>query len=151
MDFTKCEFLRNFGDVSRIPKLEKLCLDLCKNLVEVHDSVEFLNKLVELRFEPCYNVISFPRSLKSRSRQSLNLGSCSSLKKFYVIECQMDYLVHICCNFSCIEEMPSSIGYAVRVERLDLYGCQKLKNLSDSIRQLQHLKELSLNGSIGIK
>jgi Leucine-rich repeat (LRR) protein len=150
MDFTNSKFL-NFPDVSRIPNLEKLCLDYCKNLVEVHDSVGFLDKLVELSFEACYNLSSFPRSLKSKSLRSLNLGHCSSLKKFPEIECQMDYLVYISCNFSGIEELPSSFGYAVGVETLDLDGCKKLKNLPDSIRQLQHLKVLSLKGCIRLK
>jgi hypothetical protein len=151
MDFIECESLRNILDVSRILNLEKLHLDLSKNQVEVHDSLVFLDKLVELSFQACSNLISFLRSLKSRSLRFLNLGRCSSLKKFPEIECQIDYLEYICCSFSGIEELPSSIDYAVGVERLDLCGCQKLENLPDSIRQLQHLKELSLNGCIGIK
>jgi hypothetical protein len=51
MDFSYCKFLEKIPDVSRIPNLETLVLDGCKNLVEVHHSVGFLDKLVDLSLE----------------------------------------------------------------------------------------------------
>ena len=46
MNFSFCESLRKFPDVSRIPNLENLDLKGCTNLVEVHHSVGSHDKLV---------------------------------------------------------------------------------------------------------
>jgi Leucine-rich repeat (LRR) protein len=142
MDFSFCEFIRKFPDVSRIPNLEKLDLDYCKNLVEVHPSVGFLDKLVSLRLEECSNLVSFPRRLKMRSLKLLSLWRCSRLKKFPEIECQMECLESINFGETGIEELPSSIGYLTGVKTLNLSGCTNLMDLPYSIHKLQHLERL---------
>ena len=118
MDFYYCKFLEKIPDVSRIPNLESLKLVGCKNLVEVHSSVGFLNKLVDLSLDYCSNLRSFPRSLKLRSLKSLHFFGCSRLKNFPEIGCQMECLEDINLSETGIEELPSSIGYLVGVETL---------------------------------
>ena len=150
MNFSFCEFLRKFPDVSRIPNLKKLDLDYCKNLVEVHPSVGFLEKLVSLRLEGCSNLKSFPRSLKMRSLKILWLRGCSRIKNFPKIECPMECLEEINFNETGIDESPSSIGYLVGVETLYLSGCTNLMNLPDSILKLQHFERLYIGELDGI-
>jgi Leucine-rich repeat (LRR) protein len=120
MNFSYCQFLRKIPDVSRIPNLEKLDFDGCKNLVEVHRSVGFLDKLVELSLIGCSNLTSFPKNFKLRSLESLSLWGCSRLKNFPEIECQMKCLEHIDFQETGIEELPSSIGNLVGVKYLFL-------------------------------
>ncbi|GLT63052.1 hypothetical protein SLA2020_356450 [Shorea laevis] len=115
MNFCDCEFLRKIPDVSRIPNLEKLALDYCKNLVEVHPSVGFLDKLVSVSLEQCTNLRSFLRSLRMRSLKLLRLPGCSRLKNFLEIECQMECLKEIDFSETGIKELPSSIGYLIGV------------------------------------
>jgi len=146
MDFNDCKFLRKIPDVSRIPNLEKLTLDGCKNLVEVHHSVGFLDKLVVLSLKRCSNLRSFPRSLKMKSLKFLFLSGCSRLKNFPEIECQMECLDYVDFRDTGIEELPSSIGYLTGASYLYLSGCTNLTNLPDSIYQLQDLKYLFLDG-----
>jgi Leucine-rich repeat (LRR) protein len=142
MNFIGCEFLRKIPDVSRIPNLEKLDLGGCKNLVEVHPSIGFHDKLVSLKLEGCYNLRSFPRSLKMRSLKFLNLWGCSRLKNFPEIKCQMECLKEINIGKTGIEELPSSIGYLVGVKVLCLNGYTNLMTLPDSIHKLKHLETL---------
>jgi Leucine-rich repeat (LRR) protein len=151
MNFSYCRFLNKLHDVSRIPNLETLYLDGSKNLVEVHCSVEFLDKLVDLSFDCCYNLRIFPRSFKLRSLERLVLGGCSRLKNFREIECQMERIEYVKFVLTGIEKLPSSIGYFVGIKILNLDGCTNLTNLPNSIHQLWHLEYLSLNGCTGIK
>ena len=146
MNFSHCEFLRKFPNISRIPNLEKLDLDYCKNLVEVHPSVGFLDKLVSLTLRGCSNLKSFLRSLKMRSLKILWLQGCSRIKNFPKIECPMECLKEIDFSFTGIEELPSSIGYLVGLEALYLSGCTNLINLPYSIHKLCHLEILILSG-----
>jgi len=151
MDFSFCGFIREIPNVSRLPNLEKLTLDHCIRLVEVHCSVGLLDKLVVLSLHNCNNLTIFPRSFKLRSLEYLHLGGCSMLKTFPEIEFPMEALEYISLDSTSIEELPSSIGYLIGVKQMLLSYCRKLTNLPNTIHKLQHLKELFLEGCIGIK
>ncbi|XP_062157899.1 disease resistance protein RPV1-like [Alnus glutinosa] len=144
MKFIDCEFLRKIPNVSRTPHLEELDLSGCKNLVEVHPSIGFHDKLVSLKLEECYNLRSFPRSLKMRSLKFLSLWHCSSLENFPEIECQMECLEYINLALTGIKELPSSFGYLVGVRTLGLTGFTNHMTLSDSIHKLKHLEILHI-------
>ncbi|XP_068303771.1 disease resistance protein RPV1-like [Pyrus communis] len=68
--------LRTTPDFSGLPNLERLILEHCINLVEVDESVRFLEKLVVLNLEGCKNLMKLP---KLRSIQDLILSGCSKL------------------------------------------------------------------------
>jgi Leucine-rich repeat (LRR) protein len=143
MDFCFSNFLRKIPDVSSIPNLNKLDLCYCTNLVEVHHSIGFHDKLVRLNLEGCINLESFPRSLKMRSLKFLSLGNCMRLKNFPEIECQMECLEDITICRSGIEELPSSIGCLVGVKTFGLNSYTNLMTLSDNIHKLSHLVEVN--------
>ncbi|XP_042961067.1 disease resistance protein RPV1-like isoform X3 [Carya illinoinensis] len=143
MELSDCKFLTKIPDISRIPSLEKLTLSSCESLVEVHDSVGYLNKLTHLSFSKCSNLITLPRSLKLRSLEWLDIIECLSLQNFPEIECEMDCLSSISLAYTAIKELPSSIGYITGLEDLCLDGCKNLLNLPSSILQLQNLWSLS--------
>jgi len=144
MDFSKCEFLRIIPDVSRIPNLEELILNDCTNLVEIHHSVEFLDKLVWLNLKGCYNLSSFSRILKLRSLQYLTVHGCSSLNDFPEIDCKMEHLKSFNFEGTGIKKLPSSSRDLIGLEFLYLEGCINLTNLSSSIYLLQDLRYLFL-------
>ncbi|XP_059455234.1 disease resistance protein RPV1-like [Corylus avellana] len=108
-------------------------------------------ELVDLSLVNCYNLRSFPRSLKLRSLESFVLRGCLRLKNFPEIECQMTHLEHIDFQYTSIEKLPSSIGYLIGVKKLYLAGCTNLTSLPDSIYQLQNLEYLNLNGCTSIE
>jgi Leucine-rich repeat (LRR) protein len=150
MDFSDCQFLTKIPDLSRNPNLEDLNLDNCTSLVEVHDSVGFLDKLAYLNLVGCSNLKSFPRSLKLRSLEELNLQGCSSLQSFPEIECKMDCLTNIRLDYTAIKELPSSIGHLTGLHHLYLKGCKNLMHLPSSIFRLQHLETLLLKDCLEV-
>ncbi|KAF5469615.1 hypothetical protein F2P56_013674 [Juglans regia] len=145
MNFNGCEFITKLSDISSCPNLMKIDLRFCKNLVEVHDSIGFLDELVNLKLSGCFSLKSFPRRLQLRSLELLDLGDCSSLQNFPEIECEMKHLRSVDLDGTAIEELPSSIGYLTGLECLELDRCVNLKRLPSSIHQLRSLYEIYLN------
>ena len=145
MVFSECKFITEIPDISRIPNLEKLYAFQCESLVKVHDSVGFLDKLIALSFARCYNLTSFPRSLKLRSLIFLDLRYCLKLQNFPEIQCEMKYLNLLYLDNIAIKELPSSIMYFTGLYELSLKRCKNLVHLPSSILQLQHLKFLTLD------
>lgn len=144
MNFSNCESLIKVPDLSMMPNLEQLNLENCTNLIEVHYSVGFLDRLKLMKFVECSNLRSFPRSLKLRSLELLMLEGCSRLENFPEIDCKMERLKYIGLRSTPIKEFPSSVEYLIGLKELNLDGCENLMNLPFSIHQLQRLKRLSL-------
>jgi hypothetical protein len=145
MVFSECKFITEIPDISRISNLEKLYVFHCESLVTVHDSVGFLDKLIALSFVRCYNLTSFPTSLRLRSLEYLDLQHCLRLQNFPEIQCEMKYLHLLYLDNIAIKELPSSIMYFTGLYQLSLKSCENLVHLPSSILQLQHLKFLTLN------
>lgn len=151
MDFSECQFLTSIPDLSRNPNLKELTLDNCSNLVEVHDSIGFLDNLVSLSLYQCNSLRTFPRRLKLKSLKSLYLEGCISLQNFPEFDCTMESLKFINFAYTTIKEMSSSIGNLTGLQDLYIGGCQNLMHLPNSILQLQQLKTLSLGDCSGLR
>ncbi|XP_059455222.1 disease resistance protein Roq1-like [Corylus avellana] len=146
MDFSYCEFLKVFPDVSTISNLEDLKFDGCTNLIEIHHSVGFLDKLVHLSLRKCYNLSRFPRRLKSKSLKRLSVQGGSRLEYFPKIECQMECLETVIFADTGIKELPSSIAYLIGLRTLNITGSKNLMHLPSSIYQLQRIEKIFVNG-----
>ncbi|KAG2707345.1 hypothetical protein I3760_05G144500 [Carya illinoinensis] len=129
MKFVSCRFLTKIIDVLGLQSLEALQIERCENLVEIHQSVGFLDKLDNLKINNCQSLASFPRSLKLRYLKSLDLRFCKRLKKFAEIESEMKCLT---INLT-------------RLEYLNLRDCHRLRHIPNSIFELQHLRSLVLD------
>ena len=78
LDVSHSYHLRKTPDFSGIDNLEVLLLNNCTNLVEVHESVIYLDKLVTLNLDDCNNLRKLPLgiyNLKSR----VYLSGCTKL------------------------------------------------------------------------
>lgn len=146
MDLSYCELLTKLPDISKVPNLTELNLDYCTNLEEVHDSVGFLEKLVELRAYGCTKLKHFPHAIRLTSLRSLILNWCSSLQNFPVILGKMDNLISISVEGTGIKELPPSIGNLVGLQELSMTSCLSLKELPDNIDMLQNLRNLDIEG-----
>ncbi|KAG6676243.1 hypothetical protein I3842_15G142600 [Carya illinoinensis] len=143
IDLSSCKYLTNISDLSSCSNLEKLHFYGCESLVEVHDSVGFLDKLVQLDFRYCFSLKKLPRSFKLRSLELLELDGCRRLEYFPEIECEMEHLK--CVKLYCteIQELPSSITYLTGLNTLSI-DCDNFVHFPVNIFQLEHLQDVSI-------
>ncbi|KAG6675690.1 hypothetical protein I3842_15G116100 [Carya illinoinensis] len=137
MDLIDCKFLTKIPDLSSASNLVELKVEYCASLVEVHDSVGFLDNLSFLSFVDCPNLSIFPRSLKLRSLHKLNFNGCTSFHNFPEIEGNMENLRTLHVEGTAIEELPlrNLVGLSV----LNLTRCKKLVGLPTCILVFQNI------------
>ncbi|KAL6218145.1 hypothetical protein ACLB2K_011362 [Fragaria x ananassa] len=125
LDFSRCERLKEIPDFSGFPNLKKLLLVECRSLVEIHDSVGFLDKLVSFSVQDCSNLTRFPTKLGMKSLKVLNMKGCKLLECFPEIEA----------------------GTMEHLREINLESCENLKALPSSIYKLKYLQQLVVRGS----
>ncbi|XP_031280188.1 disease resistance-like protein DSC1 [Pistacia vera] len=129
-------------DLSLAPNLESLILESCTSLIEVHSSIQYLNKLVILNLKGCKSLNSLPINIQSKFLRYLILSGCSNLKKAPKITCNME---NVYFDGTSITELPL-IEYPSRLRCLDLENCSRLEILPSDICELKILCSLKLKG-----
>ncbi|KAG2688791.1 hypothetical protein I3760_09G111000 [Carya illinoinensis] len=145
INFSYCEYLTCIPDVSIMENLESLDLRGCWNLVEIHQSVGFLNKLSSLDVRSCSKLRRLP-NLKLPRLQFLECHTGTSIEKFPNIVGEIPHLWRITFIKSPIQELPSSVEYLIGLEWIKIHSCKKLRDLPISISKLPRLKGLCLWG-----
>ncbi|XP_065629453.1 disease resistance protein RUN1 [Quercus suber] len=153
MEYIRCESCETIMKFPAMctPNLKELNLSECKELVEVHESVGFLDKLELLILKGCEQLQTLPRSLMLRSLRYFDLRDCSRLEKFPNIQPGMGSLQILLLSRTGIKGLPSSIGNLIGLEKLDLSYCQNLMDLPDSIYKLQNLRVFEICGCTRLK
>ncbi|KAD7117137.1 hypothetical protein E3N88_04405 [Mikania micrantha] len=150
LDILDC--LSRFPDVSEAPNIERLILSKCHKIVEVHESVGFLKKLVYMEIFLCKKLKRLPSRIEIESLDTLKLNECSSLKRipeFSPCVVKLSSLdLHSC---SKIQELPSSIRYLSNLCFLNLDDCTNLESIPSSICELKCLKHVSFNSCPKLK
>ncbi|KAF8033334.1 hypothetical protein BT93_D2059 [Corymbia citriodora subsp. variegata] len=137
INFSHCESMIHMPDLSCTPNLEELDFRKCKNLVEAHDSIAYLDKLRVLNFMGV-----FPNVLTSKNLQTLNLSHCTKFERFPDIPHELKALKELKLEGTAIKELPTSIENLVTLETMHLNNCKNLEHLPSNIYKLQKLKEL---------
>lgn len=140
LSFDDCECITEIPDVSGAPNLEELSFGDCTNLIKIHESVGFLNKLKILNADGCSRLRAFP-PIKLSSLEKLKLSSCYNLKSFPEILGKMEKITVLDLLATPIKELPFSIHNLTRLERVVLIGCGVVR-LPSSILVMQELHEL---------
>ncbi|KAK3431401.1 hypothetical protein EUGRSUZ_E03280 [Eucalyptus grandis] len=146
INFSECKSLVSIHDLSSAPNMEKLILNGCEGLVEVHPSVGDLVKLEVLSLRGCFNLRKFPNMLKTESLQILELCDCSKLEKFPNIDGKMEHLEVLPLYGTAITELPASIENLISVKRINLSFCENLMRLPSQIYKLKNLEGFYLEG-----
>ncbi|KAJ6861080.1 TMV resistance protein N-like [Populus alba x Populus x berolinensis] len=148
-------------DFTRIPNLESLILEGCTSLSEVHPSLGYHKKLQYVNLMDCKRIRILPSNLEMESLKVCILDGCSKLEKFPDIVGNMNCLMVLRLDGTCIEELSSSIHHLIGLEVLSMktQNLGKVESLEEfdvsgtSIRQppasiflLKNLKVLSFDG-----
>ncbi|KAK2386132.1 disease resistance protein RUN1 [Trifolium repens] len=133
LNFEGCKFLIEVPSLSSAPNLGALCLDDCTNLIRIHDSVGFLDKLVSLSAQDCTQLESLVPSINLPSLVTLDLSGCSCLERFPEVVGVMENIKDVYLDHTRIEQLPSTIGNLVGLQRLFLRGCQIMVQLPNYI------------------
>ncbi|KAL3355202.1 hypothetical protein AABB24_019340 [Solanum stoloniferum] len=168
IDLCDSQSLKRTPDFKGMPNLEYLNLEYCTILEEVHPSLKYCKKLIQLNLYWCKSLERFPY-VNVESLESLNLEKCSSLEKFPGISGIMKQgtATKIMTSFSGIRELPlcffdlqphlteldlsfmknlvslpSSICKLKGLVKLSVSNCSKLESLPEEIGDLENLEEL---------
>ncbi|KAK2429051.1 TMV resistance protein N [Trifolium repens] len=142
MKLSGCQSLKQVPDMSGALNLKKLHLDSCKSLVEVHDSVGFLEKLEDLNLKHCTSLKILPHGIHLPSLKTMSLRNCTTLKNFPEILGKMENITCLVLSDSGICDLPFSIGLLVGLANLTIDRCNKLLELPSSIFMLPKLETL---------
>ncbi|KAL6289942.1 hypothetical protein ACE6H2_007452 [Prunus campanulata] len=169
LDLSNSHELTETGDFSLVPNLERLILEYCASLVEVHESIGNLEKLVYLNMKDCKNIRKLPNSSSMlKSLETLIISGCSSLNEFPVEMGKMESLkvfladevpisrlhattlpctlvvLHLTnCNLS-DDAFPKDFGNLSSLRSLDL-SHNPIRSLPDCIRGLTGLDQLAFS------
>ncbi|KAH0710703.1 hypothetical protein KY284_012130 [Solanum tuberosum] len=130
-----CELTKtpNFGD---IPNLEKLHLEGCVNLEEVHPSLGHCRMLTYLSLYECHKLKKLPKFVCMKSLETLNLRECTSgLRELHLDDCEI------------LESIPDTIR---NLSDLSISGCNKLATLPNSLFESQKLEYLEIHRCSGL-
>ncbi|XP_044506093.1 disease resistance-like protein DSC1 [Mangifera indica] len=141
IDLKKSRHLLRCPNLSRAKNLETLNLEDCTSLIEIHSSIQYLNKLSTLILTNCTSLCSIPSGIYSKSLQKAFFSGCSNLDTVPSLSCNVKSL---CLDGTAIRELPSSIKNLSKLYFLDLSGCKRLKSLPSSICKLESLVYLTL-------
>ncbi|XP_050135380.1 TMV resistance protein N-like [Malus sylvestris] len=129
-----------------VPNLEKLVLQGCTRLVEVHPSLGLLKNLILLNMRNCKSIESLPPFINLESLRTLTLSGSSRLKRFPQIEGNMKSLLELHLDGTAIEELPPSIQRLTGLTLMNMGGCKNLFRLPNTIQYLTSLETLILTG-----
>ncbi|XP_054825665.1 disease resistance protein RPP2B-like [Prosopis cineraria] len=78
LDLRGSKDMKKIPDFRRLPRLERLDLEGCTSLVQLHPSIASLPNIKFLNLRNCTNLVSIPNELfGKRSLEFLNLAGCS--------------------------------------------------------------------------
>ncbi|CAL5393110.1 unnamed protein product [Camellia sinensis] len=82
LDLSHSHCLSETPDFLEAPNLERLILENCSRLVDIHESIGHLRRLVLLNLKDCKNLRKLPRSIVMlKFLETLDISGCSNIKE----------------------------------------------------------------------
>ena len=133
-------------DFTKIPILEKLVLEDCINLREIHPSVGVHKKLTLLNLKGCKNLRSLSRKFETECLEILILSECSNLNRIPEFGENMERVSKLYLDGTAITKLPTSIGNLTGLSSLNVRDCKNLMSLPSTFFNMKSLKDLNLSG-----
>ncbi|CAL5439018.1 unnamed protein product [Camellia sinensis] len=139
-------YLTKSPDFTGVPNLERLILEGCTSLVNLHPSIGVLKRLICLNLKDCKNLKSIPNGICFDSLQILIVSGCSKLKNILGSFGYMKCLSELYMDGTGLRELPPSVEHFTNLALINLRDCQNLRSLPNNICQLNALQTLNLSG-----
>ncbi|KAL3499790.1 hypothetical protein ACH5RR_038883 [Cinchona calisaya] len=134
-------------DFTGIPNLERLILEDCSSLIEIHPSAGHLKRLQLLNLRNCTNLRCLPKRIFLERLEVMILSGCSKVDEFPEILGTMNCVIEVYLEATSIKEVhPSVFEHLPSLVLLNLSYCKNLTSLPSSICRLKCLKALILSG-----
>ena len=147
MDLSYSARLVHTLDFNGFPRLERLILNCCTNLVDIHPSIGQLKRLVVLDLEHCESLTNLPSmSTEMESLQILNLFGCYQLREIPKFNGILKSLSELYLGRTSIKTLPSSIDCLTALTLLNLKDSKVLNCLPSNMNGLISLEKLILTG-----
>ncbi|PRQ22478.1 putative toll-like receptor, P-loop containing nucleoside triphosphate hydrolase [Rosa chinensis] len=146
MNLSHSKDLTRTPDFIKIQNLERLDLEGCESLEELHPSIGVLKKLKFLNLKDCKSLVSLPDKFEIAILEILILSGCSKVRKIPEFDGCMDLVLELSLDGTAIESIPSSIEHLSSLSSLNLRDCINLKSLPSTIGSLKVLKSLDVSG-----
>ncbi|XP_038721239.1 disease resistance protein RPV1-like [Tripterygium wilfordii] len=137
LNLSHSQFLTHTPDFSKLPNLERLILKGCKSLVEIHQAIGQLDKLVLVNLKDCKQLKNLPGSFsKLKSLETLILSGCSRFDKLPEDLGDLESLISLIADNTVIAQVPLSIVRLKNLQQLSLCGCKvsPINSLSSLLR-----------------
>ena len=135
LNLSNSKSLTKSPNFSQVPHLEILILKGCSSLVEVHESIGYMERLVSLNLEKCESLRNLPRSISNlKSLETLNLRGCLKLDALPEEMGNMIALSEFLADKTYIKKLPFSFGLLKNLKTISLSGCKGQSSKSWSSR-----------------
>ncbi|XP_040998910.1 disease resistance protein RUN1-like [Juglans microcarpa x Juglans regia] len=125
LDLSNSQNLIKTPDFTGFSNLQRLILQGCTRLYEVHPSMGVLNRLVLLNLKDCQSLASLPYEINLESLKTVILSGCSNLIKFPAVGENMKRLSELYLDKTATKEVPLSIQNLTGLTLLNLSGCKQ--------------------------
>jgi Leucine-rich repeat (LRR) protein len=125
LNLSNSKYLIKSPNFLQVPHLEILILKGCSSLVEVHESIGYMERLVSLNLEGCENLRNLPRSISNlKSLETLNLSGCLKIDELPEELGNMTALSELIADKTSIKQLPFSFGLLKNLKTVSLSGCK---------------------------
>ncbi|CAL5443486.1 unnamed protein product [Camellia sinensis] len=129
MNLSHSTYLTKSPYFAGVPNLERLILEGCTGLVNLHPSIGVLRRLICLNLKDCKSLKSLPDNIcQLKDLAILNFSGCSKLDKLSQDLGVLDWLYELHADWTAIRQLPSSIGRLKNLGILTLQGCKGLSS-----------------------
>ncbi|KAJ9539480.1 hypothetical protein OSB04_032213 [Centaurea solstitialis] len=152
LDLYRSRDLIKTPDFQGLPCLERLRLNHCDKLTDIHPSISYHETLISVEMSHCTSPETFPPISGMKKLETLKLSWCSQLCNIPEIQMNMDNMVEISLKGTRIKMVPASLGQCcTNLLSLDLGCCKSLESIEGNFHLLKHLKEFYLDKCENLK
>ncbi|KAJ0896143.1 putative TIR domain, P-loop containing nucleoside triphosphate hydrolase [Helianthus annuus] len=132
LDLSYSQKLIKTPDFDGLPCLERLILENCESLEEIHPSIGYHKRLVFVNMRRCSTLKSFPPIIHMKKLETLDLSHCNQLQQFSDIQSLPNLKILNLRSSLNLIKTPDFEGLPC-LERLILWGCKSLEEIHPSI------------------